>query len=354
MFVSTSNPVRPVVAVVTSVHWPDDTRIRERLIRTLSSEFDVLYAARTPGPTDSSGLVWVELKGGRIRRNLAAIRFGLTGKWQVMVVHDPELLVCAILARLVRRRPVVFDVHEDVPASAYTRSWAPRWARKPLSVTMAVLLRIAERLLKVTLAEAGYQHLFKRTHPVFPNYPDTADYPNAAGQGDGPVVYLGDVTLERGADTATAACATLGVPLRLIGRVAPETRRELTSHGDGVIFEGVLPNRAALSLVAESSVGLAPLRDLPNYRNSQPTKVLEYLAVGIPVVASDLAGTRELVEGLDAVFLVAPGDSDELAAAISQARSPDVRELARAQVATIRSRFRWPAEDVVGFYRSLL
>ena len=118
--------------------------------------------------------------------------------------------------------------------------------------------------------------------------------------------------------------------------------------------DGLVPNSVAIEALTTASVGLAPLRDLPNYSNSQPTKVLEYLAVGLPVVASDLPGTRELVAGLDAVSLVPPDDPDALAAAISEIRTTANLAAARAQAPTVRQRFRWPAEAVREFYRSLV
>lgn len=348
--------MKPTILVMTTVHWPDDTRIRERLIRTLSSEFRVLYAARSPGPTDAEGLQYLELKSGRLSRNWSAIRMALSNHWDVLVVHDPELLVCAVLARMRRRRPVVFDVHEDIPASVYTRSWVPRTARRPLSLLMRAVLRLVEPALTISLAEPGYQRLFARPHPTFPNHPDTTNYPEASVDSHRSVIYLGDVTFGRGVDVAVAACSSLGVPLRLVGRVTPETEALLgmgSTLGDDLTFYGLTPNQEALDLVAGSSVGLAPLRDLPNYRHSQPTKILEYLAVGIPVVATDLPGTRELVAGLDAVFLVESGDVDALADGIAKARTPDMARVARAQAPSIRARFRWPAEQVLDFYRVL-
>jgi glycosyltransferase involved in cell wall biosynthesis len=348
--------VKPTVLVVTVVHWPDDTRIRERLIRTLSSDFNVVYAARPPGPIDRAGLEYVELAGNRVMRNLRAIRVALTGDWDVMVFHDPELVIAGVLARILRRRPVVFDVHENVPASAYTRAWVPRPIRMPISVVMRAVLRLVEPILHITLAERGYERLFARSHPTFPNYPDTTSYP-AAITDAGPVVYLGDVTYERGADVAVEACTSLQIPLRLIGRVTSETRSRLDDKsglGDRLTIEGLVPNREAIAALTEASVGLAPLRDLPNYRSSQPTKILEYLAMGLPVVASDLPGTRELVDGLDAVFLVPPGDVEAMARAITRARSTEVAAAARAQAPTIRSRFRWPSEEVLKFYGSLV
>lgn len=348
--------MKPTVLVVTTVHWPDDTRIRERLIRSLADQFEVVYAAKAPGPTDRTGLRYEALDGGRIRRNLAAVWLVLRQRWDVLVIHDPELVGCGLLARLARRRPVVFDVHEDVPATVYTREWVPGWLRRPLAAFSGWVLHLAERFLEITLAEPGYQRLFADSHPSFVNYPDTTGYPEVGGDVAGPVVYLGDVTIERGADVAVAACVSATTPLRMIGRIDAGLRERLLGAAgtNALLLEGAVPNREAVTLLGSSSVGLAPLRDLPNYRHSQPTKVLEYLAMGLPVVASDLPGTRTLTEGLDAVALVSPGDANELAAAITESRTPERLEQARVQAPLIRARFRWPSDEVVQFYRSLL
>jgi len=349
--------MKPTVLVVTTVHWPDDTRIRERLIRSLATEFCIVYAAKSPGPSNHAGLIWSELRGGRFRRNMQVFFLCLRSSWDVLVLHDPETVPTGIVAHLVHRKPVVFDVHEDIPATALSRDWVPEWLRRPLASFLVWLLRRAEGSLEITLAEPGYQGLFDKSHHVFPNFPDTSRYPDPRKDGNGEVVYLGDVTLERGADLAVNACTQLNRPLTFVGRATPEVQVLLTRGsglGDGLRFEGLLPNPDALESVARASVGLSPLRDIPNFRHSQPTKILEYLALGIPVVASDLPGTRSMVDGLEGVFLVEPGNDRRLALAIETAMAPEVRALAQSQVQAIRSQFRWPADEVRDFYLSLV
>lgn len=346
--------MKPTVLVLTTVHWPDDTRIRERLIRTLSSEFAVVYASREPGPHDDSGLHSVVLAGGRLRRNLAALVLALRSQWDLLILHDPETLPLGLLARLVRRRPVVFDVHEDYPAVAYTRGWVPPWLRRVLASASKWALRMAERTLTITLAEPGYRRLFAADHPVFPNYPDTSAYPPVRQERNSEAVYLGDATIPRGVDAAVEACARAGIRLRLIGRVSPEVEATLGAHQQTVLVVGTLSNPDAIARVSEAALGLVPLRDAPNYRDSQPTKLLEYLALGLPVVASDLPGTRRLVEGLEAVILVPPGDVDALASGVEAALTPSMRQAAIRQAPSVRKRFRWPSEEVSAFHRSVL
>ncbi len=343
----------PEILVLTTVHQPDDTRIRERLIRTLESLGTISYATKEPGPTDRSGLEWIRLRGGRLRRNLAAIGLLLGRKWDLAVLHDPETIPAGVLARL-RRTSVVFDVHEDLPAQIDSKTWAPGWARPPLRFLSKCLYRLADRSMRLTLAEPGYQRMFKGKLPVFPNHPRSDSFPGPRSDGDGSAIYVGDVTVARGLDDAVTACALASVPLVIVGRVDPGLRPRLETSNPTPELTGPIPNPEALELIGRSSVGLSLLRDLPNYRNSLPTKTLEYLAMGVPVVATDLPGTRAVLEDLDAVWLVPPGDTTAISEAIGQAVQPEAKAMALAQAGSIRRDFRWPEEDVRAFYSTLI
>ena len=121
-----------------------------------------------------------------------------------------------------------------------------------------------------------------------------------------------------------------------------------------VVAEGIASNPEAIRLISRAAVGLVPLLDVPNYRDSQPTKLLEYLAMGVPVVASDLPGTRELVESLNAVRLVPPGDAKSMAAAIEESLARGWLRAAIDQADEVRAKFRWPRQEVRSFYGSLV
>ncbi len=348
--------MKPAVLVVTSVHPPDDPRIRHKLVETLLSGADVTLAAQAPGPDDSSGFAVVVLRGGRVRRSLAASRLIAAGAYDVVSVHDPELLPAALVAKL-RRRRVVFDLHENLPAQLRTKPWLPGPLRPIASALAAMLLRLAERAIEITLAEESYATLFRRTHPVFPNYlAASIEQAKRAGQRRG-IVYLGDITEERGLLTAVEAVGHAGVaePLTLIGRCgdAIRTRLEAAAAAGGVALAmtGFLPPTEAWRLVAAHRLALSPLHDTPNYRRSLPTKLLEYLALGVPVVASDLPGSRAALGATPGVVWAKPGDRDSLAKAIVAALADE--ELTRAALAgaeQVRIAFRWPAEEVRRFY----
>ncbi|HVW18651.1 MAG TPA: FkbM family methyltransferase [Solirubrobacteraceae bacterium] len=96
---------------------------------------------------------------------------------------------------------------------------------------------------------------------------------------------------------------------------------------------------------------------LPSLAEGLPLSLIEAMASHRPVVATDIGGTRELVDGETGV-LVAPGDPDALAAGIGALLADDDRRerLAAAGWRRARARFDSPAmvEGVLALYDSLL
>lgn len=346
-----------LIQVVTTVHHPDDTRILERLVRTLEPEFEVRYVCPDPGPSDHAGLDVRSMGGGRLQRWFSCWRLVLS-RADVTVVHDPELLPHLMMSSWLRRSRGVFDLHENLPAQILDKHWLPAVLRRPIAGASRWLLRLAERTVSVTLAEEGYRELFRVAHPVFPNHLATGPWPGVRQRGDGWAIYVGDVTPVRGIDDAVVAAGRAGMNLCVIGRCEPRYADLLRSRAEAAGIEldmtGRLPFGEAMTRAASASVGISPLHDIPNYRDSLPTKILEYLAVGLPVVATDLPGTRAILADQDHAWLVPPGDVAAMSEALVAASDPQVRSRAAEHSDQIRQRYRWPAEDVVRFYREIM
>ena len=351
--------MKPRLLVVSTVHPADDPRIRSKLIGTLQDEWAVTFAGKGKGPVDQSGIEWCELAGGRVVRWLRAARLIITGRYDVASLHDPELLPLGLVASL-RHRKIVFDVHENIPAQLRTKEWVPKPLRRPLGGLAAWLLRLGEKRLAITLAEAGYSGLFRKDHAVFPNYLAGSPPPPRDADPETGVVYLGDVNEARGIALAVEAAGRAGVEVfSIMGRCTPGFQEDLlgiaAQHGLDLRFHGFVTPKRALEIASGAVVGLSPLLDTANYRKSLPTKVLEYLAVGVPTLASDLPGTSTVVGEMPGVVLVTPGDLDAWTAALSTAVADrGLRSAARGGVSAVKDHFVWPSDDVRAFYRELL
>lgn len=344
--------------VLTTVHQADDTRIRERTIGSLAGHFEIDYATRRPAPSRLDGITWIELRGGRLRRWWEGLRLMLSSRYHLVSLHDPELIPAGLLARALRRRRVLFDLHEHVPGQVLHKDWVWRPLRRPVARLSFWMLRLAERFMTVTLAEDGYHALFAGRHPVFANYPAAGALPEPAGDG-GYLVYVGVVNEYRGATLMVESAAAMRQPLplvmvgRLDGGVEERLRTEATRLGVDLTLLGPRPNREAMEIASRGTAGLALMADVPNNRWSQPTKVFEYLGMGVPTVASRLPGIEATVAGWEGILLVTPGDPGAVAAALDRiVADGSLREAARRQADTVKQELVWPDDEVRRVYRT--
>jgi glycosyltransferase involved in cell wall biosynthesis len=150
------------------------------------------------------------------------------------------------------------------------------------------------------------------------------------------------------------ALAEAGAALLLVGDgpAMPELRQQVTRLGleKTVIFSGPLPHAEVARYVGLFDLAAQPAANA----YCCPMKIIEYLALGKPVLAPDQDNIRELLEdGRDAI-LFAPGDADAMAAALQRlTASPELmgQLTANARQSVERRGFLWTrnAERVLEF-----
>jgi glycosyltransferase involved in cell wall biosynthesis len=320
------------VVVCTIVHHPADARIYHRQIRALlEAGHQVIYIAPAEaGYLESSFLnSSAERTGPQLqiiavpravgRRRLAALRAARrelarhTVGADLLLVHDPELLLALPPRR--NRPPTIWDVHEDTAAALSTKAWLPRPLRPPAAAAVHAAERLAERRLHLILAEQGYVERFSRPHPVVPNttyVPETAPPPDPPGAAQR-VIYVGWLSPDRGVAEMIELGALLrphGITVELIGQADARARALIEpAQAQGLLeWPGFVPNDQAMRKVDGALAGLSLLQDEPNFRHSMPTKVVEYMARGVPVVTTPLPAAADLVTRYECGFVVPFGD----------------------------------------------
>lgn len=102
--------------------------------------------------------------------------------------------------------------------------------------------------------------------------------------------YLGEMSRERGFDKVLAAFerrfAAEGQSLLLIGQPEPQIHDRFRNT-PGIRFAGKLPQREALKLVAASRVAICYFPYHRPHCYQTPTKLLEYAALGKPIICND-------------------------------------------------------------------
>jgi glycosyltransferase involved in cell wall biosynthesis len=175
---------------------------------------------------------------------------------------------------------------------------------------------------------------------------------SAANPGGSPrVIYCGTVGLAQGVGTLVDAAAELasddqvpevlivgdGAERETLGRAAAE--RGLTH----VRFLGRVPGDEVPPLIGSAAVAVLSLRDVPLFEDALPTKMLEYMAGGRPIVASAAGEVARVLARADAGIACRPGDPAALAEGIRQiladpARAARMGENAREYVEAHYSR----------------
>jgi glycosyltransferase involved in cell wall biosynthesis len=143
------------------------------------------------------------------------------------------------------------------------------------------------------------------------------------------VLYLGRIAQSRKSDflldVADALRRDCPDILLVIAGDAPSSdemawmRREIAARGlqQHVLLTGWLPQRAALGYAVRAEVGLSPIPRGALFDVSSPTKLVEYLALGIPSVANDIPDQQQVIAESGAGLCV-PMEARSFAAAVLQ------------------------------------
>src|ERR1700761_2874911 len=136
-----------------------------------------------------------------------------------------------------------------------------------------------------------------------------------------------------------------GVTVELIGPADGRARAQIEpAQAAGLLrWHGFVPNDQAVTMVDGALAGLSLLQDEANFRHSLPTKVVEYMARGVPVVTTPLPRAAELATAHECGFVVPFGDPRAAAdAVLTLARHSSLRaEMGRRGHEAARSSLGW-------------
>jgi glycosyltransferase involved in cell wall biosynthesis len=363
----------PTVVHLTSVHAPLDTRILYRECRTLADAgYRVVLVAPGDRDADVAGVHVraVRGNGGRARRMTKTVwrvcRAALEERAAIYHLHDPELLQGVPFLRRNGAR-VVYDVHEDLPRQVRSKYWIAPWARSAVSSAAglgeALLGRGAHAIVAAT-PQIAARFPPDRT-VILQNFPREEELlaPTASPLANRGrlLAYIGGIDITRGALEMVRAMAMVpGARLLLAGRMGlPGIERQLAAlpGWDRVDFLGWLDREGVRTVLGQARIGLVTLHPTPSYVESYPVKLFEYMAAGIPVVASDFPLWRGIIEEAGCGLLVDPERPEAIAEAVNRLLNDQALAAAMGQrgQAAVRERYNWGSQEgrLLGLYRRL-
>ncbi len=234
--------------------------------------------------------------------------------------------------------PVFYDAHEYLGETTRTKRWIPGPLRRPAAAMAAGMERAAGRRLSgvvtanedlaARFAAAGCRAVSVSNSPYASQFAEPGDP-------EGPIVlYVGGLGPLRGLPLMLEAFPQVGVPGARLLLAGPG---EVTDPPAGVEVLGVVDHSEVPGLLARAAVAWIPLRRHGNYDRAVPTKLVEAMAMGRPVVASDLPRMGAIVRATGCGIVVPHDDPAAHAAAIRELLTDPER--ARAMGAAGRAAF---------------
>lgn len=369
------------VCHITTVHKPFDDRIFHRECKTLSKlgyDVSVIAYHERDETVDDVRIIALPKAKNRIHRiliiTLKAFRLATKQKADIYHFHDPELLLVGILLKLLSRKKVIYDVHEDYSKQILSKSYLPKVVRKGVaSLTKAIELlstRFFDGLVTATddiLKKFSYHHgksVSVRNFPILSYFP-SANKNNKESQNSRvfTLVYIGGLSKTRGVFEMVQSLQYITEPIKLTlcGQFYPgnfETTISKLKGFDRTEYLGWVEHKKVSQLLSECDVGMVCLHPIPNYLTALPVKLFEYMAAGLPVIASNFQLLREIVEGNRCGICVNPLNPRDIAKATEFfMKNPQTREeMGRNGRKAVLKMYNWDNESkkLIKLYQEVL
>lgn len=222
----------------------------------------------------------------------------------LFIYREATLVGPAFLERLAKRLdvPIIYDIDDPIflPYKSPVNGWLSllKFSKKTHS-----LFRMSDRIISINHLIGNYASRFNDSVSVVPNFVDTDAYrPIPQEQNSVPkIVWTGSVSTLQNLKTITDPMrriqAKYGAPLVLI------------SNGTTSIEGLALDQRqwtpeAEIKTLQECDVGIVPLLDLEWNPWKFYLKTIQYMAVGLPVIARRIGSNSEVIDDGVNGFLV--------------------------------------------------
>ena len=322
------------ICILTTVHTPFDTRIFHKEAKSLAKVHEVVLIApdeeRTDKEVDGVRIITIKKPKSKLLHPITMWRVfkaGLKQDCDVYHCHEPSSLFVSAVLKLLKRKKLIYDAHEYYPSLIAENSLFPNFIR-PLvrffaDIEERVLVKFADVVITVDEILASEYRKHHNNVDIISNYPRLELFKptdlNIEKEG---IIYVGGISRERGIYQMINAANKANVKLICIGDFTDELNKNEINNfleenpSKNVVFTGYAPHSKVVKYITMSKLGLTLLQPIPRYINAVPIKLFEYMACGLPVVASNFPEISKVIKEADCGILVDPTNVDEIANAI--------------------------------------
>jgi glycosyltransferase involved in cell wall biosynthesis len=282
-------------------------------------------------------------------------------------IHDPELL--KITKKLKRKgKKVIYDVHEDLPRQIMSKYWIPKYLRSIISKSTELFEnKIARNLNGIVTATPFIEERFLKINPNtiavnnFPILTELLIEQDYKLKTENNICYVGGITKTRGIFELADGLTKSSAKLLLAGNYLEGNIRDvLLNHPAWKKIKelGFLNRNEVKEVYKKSKVGIVTLHPTVNYIDSLPVKMFEYMAAGIPVVASNFKLWKSIVEDNNCGICVDPLNHEEITNAVEKLlKNPEIaKKMGENGQKLVKNNYNWKNEEkkLLTFYKSLI
>jgi glycosyltransferase involved in cell wall biosynthesis len=256
---------------------------------------------------------------------------------QIDLIHFHDIDLLPIMAVISLKKPVVYDVHENYPEEMLVRDWIPPLMRKPLYYTVLYSQKILSLIVRNVILVVPSQETnfsYKRINRMFLyNFASLSLITKAASdymEREPSIIFTGSQYYENGSLLLLDIAQQLVVKHKnlkfyLPDRFASDKFRtkfmELVESRDLekniIVFPNVKPHEL-MSVLNRATIAVSPnLREVKQIL-ALPTKIFEYMAASLPIVASNLPNISPFITDSKAGILADPDDPSSFVNAIDK------------------------------------
>jgi glycosyltransferase involved in cell wall biosynthesis len=377
-----------------------DPRVHKEAVSLVKNGHEVYILAPSPKPsTETLGKIKImNISGGKgifNRPHINIIKKGVELQCDVYHCHGDLILVGSIIKMLTGKK-IVYDVHDDYPSlHSYSSNFSDDV--KPILKSM---IYVKERLLSIfadyviTVNDTLKNKFVNRGKQVLVLYNSPLTKPYSISQSNSGnkkpnhelikklkkienqhntklIVYEGKIGDDRGLKQLLQALLLAkkkipNIKLLIVGRIAGEEQKRWVDDflkrnklEDNIIITSWVSIQDVPKYLRFGDVGVI-LFQPTCYNNTigLPNKLFDYMAVKLPVVASNFPEMRKVVEGHGCGICVDPTDPSEIAGVLVEllAKNPDnARAMGTKGYKMINTKYGWHIQEqkLVEFYKNI-
>lgn len=364
-----------VVCHISTAHDYYDTRIFYKECRSLAKEgYDVYFIVSYSGNEEiheGVHIIPISTNKNRLYRFFvkvwSALKKALKIKADIYHIHDPELIIMAVILRLLGKK-VVYDVHENVPMQILSKDYLGNvFVRKIVSKLFNVFEKFNSRFMTAIVAARPdiSERFSEKKVTVVRNLPVLTSIDKIKPVDEDvkkeTVIYAGMLTEIRGIKELIEAVGYLEgeVELWLFGKWDDSAFHNKCKklHGYKYVKEmGFIPQDDVYAYMKKASIGVVNFWPVPNHIRTLPNKPFEYMACSIPMVMSDFKYWKDIFNGC--YLPVNPKDPKEICQSIKYLieNKESAKRIGLKGRELVESEYSWEAEKnkLFKLYRDIL